>query len=58
MSMIKHATMSNRKRYRYQLEHSWSVRNSTIVFTGLNPSTADSTDVDPTIRKCIAYAQA
>ncbi len=59
--MFKNAILSSCKRYRYQLERSWSVqtsRQSTVVFIGLNPSTADATDDDPTIRKCIAYAQA
>lgn len=58
--MFKNATMSSCKRYRYQLERSWSAqtsRKSTVVFIGLNPSTADATDDDPTIRKCIAYAK-
>lgn len=29
-----------------------------VVFIGLNPSTADETDDDPTIRRCIGYAKA
>lgn len=28
------------------------------MFVGLNPSTADETQDDPTIRRCIAYAKA
>jgi len=47
--------------YRYLLERSWSKRTSrksTVAFIGLNPSTADATHDDPTIRKCMAYAQA
>jgi len=61
MSIIKNAIMSSCDRYRYQLERNWSKRSSrysTVVFIGLNPSTADATQDDPTIRKCIAYAQA
>jgi len=61
MSMIKRATLSPCKQYRFQLERSWGkpvTRNSTVGFIGLNPSTADATHDDPTIRKCIAYAQA
>lgn len=56
----KSATLSRCKRYRYQLERRWGAspsRRSTVVFIGLNPSTADATTDDPTIRKCIAYAQ-
>lgn len=59
--MEQTATFSRCKQYRYQLERSWGVRTSrksTVVFIGLNPSTADATTDDPTIRKCIAYARA
>ena len=28
------------------------------MFVGLNPSTADETNDDPTIRRCISFAQA
>jgi len=61
MVIIRTAIISPCKRYRYQLERSWSKRcskKSTVVFIGLNPSTADSNNDDPTIRKCMAYAQA
>lgn len=58
----KHAALfSSCKRYRYQLERCWGTRpsrKSTVVFIGLNPSTADAKHDDPTIRKCIAYARA
>jgi len=60
MNTVKEATFSNCKRYRYQLERSWAKRisrRSTVTFIGLNPSTADAFNNDPTIRKCIAYAQ-
>jgi hypothetical protein len=30
---------------------------STVVFVGLNPSTADEVQDDPTIRRCIGYAK-
>lgn len=29
-----------------------------VMFIGLNPSTADETEDDPTVRRCIRYAQA
>lgn len=61
MTIIRDAIISPCKQYRYQLERSWSEqtsRNSTVVFIGLNPSTADLTKDDPTIRKCMTYAQA
>jgi len=59
--IVRDAIISPCKRYRYQLERSWSgqtSRKSTVVFIGLNPSTADITKDDPTIRKCMAFAQA
>jgi len=61
MTIIRSARISTCKRYRYQLERSWSTRTSrksTVAFIGLNPSTADANQDDPTIRKCIAYAKA
>jgi len=61
MTIIRNAIISPCKRYRYQLERSWSAqtsRNSTVTFIGLNPSTADITKDDPTIRKCMAFAKA
>ena len=33
-------------------------QNSYVQFIGLNPSTADETKDDPTVRRCIAYAKA
>jgi len=45
--------------YRYVLERRWSRRYGraqSIAFIGLNPSTADATHNDPTIRKCMTYA--
>lgn len=59
--ITKSASLSRCKKYRYQLERSWgkhTPRKSTVVFIGLNPSTADATLDDPTIRKCMAYARA
>lgn len=58
---FRDAVLSPCKRYRYQLVRSWGARpsrKSTVVFIGLNPSTADATTDDPTLRKCTAYARA
>lgn len=60
MTTKKSAIFSKCNRYRYELQRCWSKpvsKKSTITFIGLNPSTADATVDDPTIRKCIAYAQ-
>ncbi|NJR62516.1 MAG: DUF1643 domain-containing protein [Cyanobacteria bacterium CRU_2_1] len=43
--------------YRYALWRSWNPLLPRIVFIMLNPSTADSHINDPTIRRCIQFAQ-
>jgi hypothetical protein len=43
-------------RYRYMLERSWE-RRGTVTFVMLNPSSADATRDDPTLRRCIGFAQ-
>jgi hypothetical protein len=45
-------------RYRYSLWRAWSVYHPRIVFILLNPSTADEQKNDPTIRRCMGFAQA
>ncbi len=42
--------------YRYCLTRKWAVGLPSVIFIGLNPSTADATQNDPTIRKCMRYA--
>ena len=43
--------------YRYQLTRQWDTHLSTVVFVMLNPSTADASINDPTIRRCINFAR-
>lgn len=43
--------------YRYALWRTWETGNGHILFIGLNPSTADETKDDPTIRRCIGFAK-
>src|SRR5436309_3459089 len=43
--------------YRYILTRRWSAEGKTVVFIGLNPSTADDVRDDPTIRRCIGFAK-
>jgi hypothetical protein len=50
-------------KYRYRLERQWAMRdawggNLSCVFIMLNPSTADGGNDDPTIRRCVGFAQA
>ena len=50
------AIISDCSHYRYTLTRRWSSRK-TVMFIGLNPSTADASEDDPTIRKCIRFAR-
>ena len=58
----KSATFSHCRTYRYALWRNWNglLPNAKgyAMFVGLNPSTADETADDPTIRRCIGFAQA
>ena len=51
--------------YRYRLTREWAERDllsaeggGSVTFVMLNPSTADATLDDPTIRRCVGFAQA
>ena len=55
--MNKDAVVSNNELYRYQLSRIWDSSLPMVMFICLNPSTADHKDDDPTILKCIKYAQ-
>jgi hypothetical protein len=50
------ARFSRCKQYRYTLERSWDAGAGTVLFIGLNPSTADHRQDDPTIRRCVQFA--
>ena len=54
--MEKGAQFSDCRKYRYALWRTWG-EDSHVMFIGLNPSTADETQDDPTIRRCIGYAK-
>ncbi|AKJ28749.1 DUF1643 domain-containing protein [Caldimonas brevitalea] len=49
------AMLSDCSRYRYRLGRRWG-DGQPLAFVMLNPSTADGTEDDPTIRKCIGFA--
>lgn len=51
------ATFSPCRTWRYRLERQWG-RGPKAAFILLNPSTADETKDDPTIRRCIGFAKA
>lgn len=50
------ADFSRCRRYRYALRRTFGAAG-TVMFVGLNPSTADETQDDPTIRRCIGFAK-
>lgn len=51
------ANFSEDKIYRYALWRVWDISKGIIMFIGLNPSTADETYNDPTIRRVISFAK-
>ncbi|WP_263418699.1 DUF1643 domain-containing protein [Terriglobus albidus] len=50
------ATFSPCRRYRYTLTIVWDDSKPLAAFIGLNPSTADEVQDDPTIRRCRDFA--
>lgn len=55
--MTSSASFSPCRIYRYELWRSWNTGGKVCMFIGLNPSTADESKDDPTIRRCIRFAQ-
>jgi hypothetical protein len=55
--MVGSAEFSACRRYRYVLRRVWDNVRPAVLFIGLNPSTATATINDPTIRRCIRFAQ-
>lgn len=55
--MKSSAILSDCRKYRFALWRTWDESKSYALFIGLNPSTADETDDDPTIRRCIKFAR-
>ncbi len=51
------ARISDCGRYRWWLSRSWEGGNGSVCFVMLNPSTADASHDDPTIRRCIGFAK-
>jgi hypothetical protein len=54
--MYRSAIISPCKTYRYRLERTIGA-GPTMMFLMVNPSTADADQDDPTVRKCIGFAQ-
>jgi hypothetical protein len=56
--VARDATFSQDRVYRYQLVRSTGCPNQALVnFVGLNPSTADESSDDPTVRRLIGFAR-
>ena len=55
--MHRTALFSRDRRLRYRLARRWG-DGAAVCFVLLNPSTADWTREDPTVRRCIGFAQA
>ena len=51
------AYFSGDRVHRYVLWRVWKQSRPLIAFLGLNPSTADETANDPTVRRCIGFAR-
>ena len=52
------AIFSECRTWRYSLWRKWDMLNERrMIFIGLNPSTADENEDDPTIRRCIGFAK-
>jgi hypothetical protein len=52
------AILSPCGRYRYRLWRRWSAAGRRVVWVMLNPSTADASIDDPTIRRCLGFSKA
>ncbi len=55
--MDRRAVFSPCQRYRYTLWRRWDGALGVVMIIGLNPSTADASRDDPTVRRCIGYAR-
>lgn len=51
------AKFSDDRRFRYLLWRQWAGTDKLVLFVALNPSTADETVDDATIRRCRGYAK-
>lgn len=55
--MNRDAVISDCGLYRYSLTRAWGFGVGRVCFIMYNPSTADGREDDPTIRRCIGFAQ-
>lgn len=55
--MLRSAVFSPCRTWRYALYRIWDETKPPLAVIGLNPSTADETQDDPTVRRCIRFAR-
>jgi hypothetical protein len=56
-NMRKAAIFDDSRTWRYGLGRYWDHGEGALMVIGLNPSTADETIEDPTVRRCIDFAE-
>src|SRR6185295_13389216 len=49
--------LSPDRKYRYVLFRCWDIEKTMVNFVALNPSTADESKDDPTLRRCMSFAK-
>lgn len=57
LNEVQGAEISEDGVFRYALWRTWDAETHPLVFIGLNPSTADASADDPTIRRCRGFAK-
>jgi hypothetical protein len=57
VTMVSGAEFSEDRKYRYALWRIWDKSKPLVMFIGLNPSTANETQPDPTITRVINFAR-
>jgi hypothetical protein len=55
---LRHARFSPCRAWRYTLHRVWDDERGLLMVIGLNPSTADEVQNDPTVTRCVNYARA
>ena len=55
--MHKASQLSPCRTYRYALDRIWDPHLPALLWVLYNPSTADETEDDPTLRRCISFAR-